>query len=199
MADRSLEDRFPPRVFVEGNRAIHRRPAFAGEESDGMYRVRDIFVLGPRRDDKRVADQDAIAFRTAYEAGLAKLHEVICKAHAAAPDCGELCFPPCRMVGWECEREMTSDGVKKSRAVCLIKTSDTGVGADLIRIEGPWQKHHRSTESNLSSLQLAFRQEGLAGIRHVAGVQAMVTAPVEPFRLPPCFKRFKVDQASQTG
>ena len=198
MADRSLEDRFPPRVFVESNRAIHRRPAFCGRDGN-IFRVRDIYVLGPLRGGKHEADRDAMSFRTAYEAGLAKLHEVNCKAHAATPDCGEFFFHPHRMMGWEFESEMTSDGVKKSRALCLITTSDAAVGADLIRIESPWQKHRRRAESNLTSLQIAFRQQGLAGIRHVAGFQTTITEPVEPFRLPPFFnKRFKVDRASQT-
>ena len=189
MADRSLEVRFPPRVFVEGTdktwRAIHRRPAFAGKDIDGLFRVRDIYVLGPVRSDKHLADEDVVSFSAAYAAGLGKLHDVNCKAHAADPG----------MAGWEFETDMTSDGLKKSRVVCVIAAE-----ADLVRIEGPWQKHRRRAESNLAALQLAFRRAGLDGIRHVATAQAMLTAPVEAFTLPPAFsaKRFKVDRATQT-
>lgn len=158
-------------------RAIHSRTDFRGADGS-LYRVRDINVLGPYRPTKAAAIEDRDALKFGYESGgVEGLHLACCEASATM----EKHKLPQKLIGWEVEVEITSDGLRKARGVCFCERQGADGAAEKVRVDGPWRKSRRQADQDAGGLRLAFSQEGLPGLQHVAAVQQMTASPVLPF------------------
>ena len=158
-------------------RAIHSRNDFRGADGS-LYRVRDVHVLGPYRPTKAAAIEDRDALKFGYESGGVEGLHLACHEASATIDKHKL---PQRLIGWEVEVEMTSDGLRKARGVCFCERQGVDGAAERIRVDGPWRKSRRQADQDAGCLRLAFSQQGLAGLQHVAAVQQMTASPVLPF------------------
>ena len=120
-----------------------------------MFVVRDGHVLGPYRNDKNVAQQDSAAFLTSFLSdGVDGLFAAAAVAHGHDGSVGE-----------EVEVEISSDGLRKARAVLHVRAQDSSAQAG---VDGPWRISRTVAECDAKDLRQAWQERGLQGAQDVA-------------------------------
>jgi len=156
-----LEHQQPPRgiVLSEGSqwRAAHRRP-FCAQYENGMFTVRDSWVIGPVRQNKAVAISDKEALLAALRAGHENaLFACLRGLHHSDQPCPDQSF----LYSFEMEVEQTGDGIRKSRAVC--RGNDPSQSRR-VTLQGPWQSSRIKAERDLARMKSVWLSRGYAAV-----------------------------------
>lgn len=166
---------------IKAYRAAHRR-VFSltqeGEEPNRIYVCRDVWVLGPWRTSKRLAEADKIDFATAFSTGRENgLHQQLRQKFSEWP----LWHGECSLHCWEIEVESNSRGERFARG--FLRGDDLGSGRRFT-IQGQWQVSRTKADLHLKELLVAFGQGGTAAAALLATQLPRASSNNLPRQLP---------------
>ena len=171
-----LDQQQPARAFVDSHsgmyRAIHRRP-FCSQVANDALILRDIHTLGPFRAEKRIAVEDKLTFRLAFEQKKENgLFQALREMHAQVQEDRALS----RLLAWEIEVEIMIGGVRKARAVCRGEEN-----SHRVTILGPWKRGRLLAEQDLKIMRDTWLAKGIKQASLAAARQARIAPPVSTF------------------